>query len=83
VRVDCTGREARASSGPCRYPQGPNYRSTGPGGQPAATDEARPLLIISGDQDSGSPTDGIEVQERKLGAIYVLHGRLDDFRSVA
>jgi lysophospholipase L1-like esterase len=82
VKVDCTGRKARASSEPCRYLQGANYRSGWPEGQPAAG-ESRHLLIFSGDQDGGSPTDGIEVLERKLGAIYMLPGRMGNFRSVA
>jgi dienelactone hydrolase len=29
---------------------------------------ARPMLMLSGDQDGGAPTDGIAVLERKLGA---------------
>jgi len=42
----------------------------------------RPMLMLSGDQDGGAPTDGIEVLERKLGAVYALHGKPDQFRSV-
>jgi dienelactone hydrolase len=42
----------------------------------------RPLLMLSGDQDGGAPTDGIAVLERKLGAVYALHGRPGNFRSV-
>lgn len=42
----------------------------------------RPMLMLSGDQDGGAPTDGIEAVERKLGAVYSLHGRPGDFRSV-
>ena len=40
------------------------------------------MLMLSGDQDGGAPTDGIEVLEEKLGAVYRLHGRPGVFRSV-
>jgi dienelactone hydrolase len=42
----------------------------------------RPHLELSGDQDGGAPTDGIMVLEKKLGAVYRLHGKPDHFRSV-
>jgi dienelactone hydrolase len=42
----------------------------------------RPMLMLSGDQDGGAPTDGIEVLEKKLGQVYRLHGKGDAFRSV-
>jgi dienelactone hydrolase len=42
----------------------------------------RPHLELSGDQDGGAPTDGIEVLERKLGALYRLYGKPENFRSV-
>jgi dienelactone hydrolase len=42
----------------------------------------RPMLMLSGDQDGGAPTDGIAVLERKLGAVYALHGLPGNFRSV-
>lgn len=42
----------------------------------------RPMLMLSGDQDGGAPADGIEVLERKLGAVYRMFGKPDDFRSV-
>jgi dienelactone hydrolase len=42
----------------------------------------RPMLMLSGDQDGGAPTDGIEVLERKLGAVYQLFGKPACFRSV-
>jgi len=42
----------------------------------------RPMLQLSGDQDGGAPTDGIVVLEKKLGAIYKLYGKPDNFRSV-
>jgi dienelactone hydrolase len=42
----------------------------------------RPHLELSGDQDGGAPTDGIEVLEKKLGSLYRLYGKADNFRSV-
>jgi dienelactone hydrolase len=42
----------------------------------------RPMLMLSGDQDGGAPTDGVETLERKLGAVYRLYGTPDRFRSV-
>ena len=42
----------------------------------------RPMLMLSGDQDGGAPTDGIEVLEKKLAAIYKLYGQEGQFRSV-
>jgi dienelactone hydrolase len=42
----------------------------------------RPHLELSGDQDGGAPTDGIEVLEKKLGALYRLYGKGKSFRSV-
>ena len=42
----------------------------------------RPMLMLSGDQDGSAPPDGIEVLEKKLGAVYRLYGKPDDFRSV-
>jgi len=42
----------------------------------------RPHLELSGDQDGGAPTDGIEVLEKKLGALYGLYGKGENFRSV-
>ena len=42
----------------------------------------RPMLMLSGDQDGGAPTDGIEVLEKKLAAVYKLHGKEGQFRSV-
>jgi dienelactone hydrolase len=42
----------------------------------------RPMLMLSGDQDDGAPTDGIEVLERKLGQIYRLYGKAGQFRSI-
>ena len=42
----------------------------------------RPLLMLSGDRDFGLPLTGIEVLEKKVGAVYKLHGKPDHFRSV-
>jgi hypothetical protein len=42
----------------------------------------RPMLMLSGDQDAGAPTDGIEVLEKKLGQMYRLYNKSDQFRSV-
>ncbi|MGE3806631.1 MAG: alpha/beta hydrolase family protein [Gemmataceae bacterium] len=42
----------------------------------------RPMLMLSGDQDGGAPTDGVVVLEKKLGQVYKLHGVPDNFRSV-
>jgi dienelactone hydrolase len=42
----------------------------------------RPMLQLSGDQDYNAPPDGIEVLEEKLGAVYKLYGRPENFHSV-
>jgi hypothetical protein len=42
----------------------------------------RPHLELSGDQDAGAPTDGVIVLEKKLGALYGLYGKSENFRSV-
>ncbi len=42
----------------------------------------RPHLELSGDQDGGAPTDGVMVLEKKLGALYQLYGKSENFRSV-
>ncbi|MDO8544774.1 MAG: alpha/beta hydrolase family protein [Opitutaceae bacterium] len=42
----------------------------------------RPHLELSGDQDPGTPFDGVETLERKVGAIYRLYGQPENFRSV-
>lgn len=42
----------------------------------------RPHLELSGDQDGGAPTDGILVLEKKLGGLYRLYDKPDNFRSV-
>jgi dienelactone hydrolase len=42
----------------------------------------RPMLMLSGDQDGGAPTDGILTLEKKLDVVYRLYGKGDNFRSV-
>lgn len=42
----------------------------------------RPHLELSGDQDGGAPTDGIETLEKKLASMYRLYDKPDNFRSV-
>ena len=42
----------------------------------------RPMLMLSGDQDGGAPTDGIEVLEKKLATVYKLYDKETRFRSV-
>ncbi len=42
----------------------------------------RPLLFMTGDQDGGSPVDGIQSIETKVRPVYGLYGRKTDFRSV-
>jgi lysophospholipase L1-like esterase/dienelactone hydrolase len=42
----------------------------------------RPLLMLTGDLDRGSPADGIEVLERELKGTYAALGAADRFRNV-
>lgn len=42
----------------------------------------RPHLELSGDQDAGAPTEGIEFLERFLSGTYTLYGKPENFRSV-
>jgi dienelactone hydrolase len=42
----------------------------------------RPMLMLSGDQDGGAPTDGILTLEKMLASVYALHGKGQNFRSV-
>lgn len=42
----------------------------------------RPMLMLSGDEDHNAPPDGVETLERKVGAVYQLHGKPEHFRSV-
>lgn len=42
----------------------------------------RPMLMLSGDQDHNAPPDGVEVLEKKIGQVYKLYGKPENFRSV-
>jgi dienelactone hydrolase len=42
----------------------------------------RPLLFQTGDQDAGSPVDGIQVIEQKVRPVYELLGAPSDFQSI-
>ncbi len=42
----------------------------------------RPMLMLSGDQDAGAPTDGVLSLEQKLGQVYRMYGQPDRFQSV-
>ena len=42
----------------------------------------RPMLQLSGDEDGGAPLAGIETLERKLGQVYSLYDKRENFRSV-
>jgi hypothetical protein len=42
----------------------------------------RPILFLTGDQDFGSPVDGIGKIESKVGSVYRLYGREQEFQSV-
>ncbi len=42
----------------------------------------RPMLQLSGDQDRNAPPDGIEVLEEKIGAVYRLYSKPENFHSV-
>lgn len=42
----------------------------------------RPLLALTGELDAGSPADGIEVLNEKLGQVYTALGAGDRFRSI-
>jgi dienelactone hydrolase len=42
----------------------------------------RPMLQLSGDEDGGAPLAGIETLERKLGHVYSLYDKRENFRSV-
>ena len=42
----------------------------------------RPMLMLSGDRDRGLPLDGIKILESKLGSVYRLYDRADDFHSI-
>ncbi|WP_439621345.1 GDSL-type esterase/lipase family protein [Gemmata sp.] len=42
----------------------------------------RPVLFLTGELDAGSPADGIQVIEGKVGGVYKAAGEPDRFRSV-
>jgi dipeptidyl aminopeptidase/acylaminoacyl peptidase len=42
----------------------------------------RPLLFLSGEDDAGSPAEGIRTVESRVRPVYDLHGAGDRFRSV-
>ena len=42
----------------------------------------RPALFLTGDLDPGSPADGVEVIEAKVGGLFAAAGTKDQFRSV-
>ncbi|HXP60527.1 MAG TPA: alpha/beta hydrolase family protein [Dongiaceae bacterium] len=42
----------------------------------------RPMLFMTGDQDFGSPTDGIRVIESKVRPIYALYGKKTAFENI-
>jgi len=42
----------------------------------------RPVLMMNGDQDTGSPPDGIHAIESVVSRAYTLYGRSGDFQSV-
>lgn len=42
----------------------------------------RPMLMLSGEEEGLAPVSGIEVLERKLGRIYGLYDKPENFRSI-
>ena len=42
----------------------------------------RPMLQLNGDGDTTCPVDGIEILEKKVGAVYRMYGKPDHFQSV-
>ena len=42
----------------------------------------RPVLFLTGDQDPGSPVDGIQAIEAAVRPVYGLYGKTQDFQSV-
>lgn len=42
----------------------------------------RPFLVLTGDSDSGSPLSGIKVLEKKLGTVYSLYDKSENFKSI-
>src|ERR1043166_5181141 len=42
----------------------------------------RPVLFMTGDEDAGSPPDGIRTIEKKVRAVYRLYGKESEFENV-
>lgn len=42
----------------------------------------RPLLILTGDLDAGSPADGIRVIDEKVSQVFATLGAKDRFRNI-
>lgn len=42
----------------------------------------KPNLQLSGDEDGGAPTDGVITLEKKLGEVYRMYDKPENFRSV-
>ena len=42
----------------------------------------RPFLVLTGDQDKGSPLSGMQVLEKKLDTVYGLYSRKQNFKSI-
>jgi dienelactone hydrolase len=42
----------------------------------------RPFLALTGDSDRGSPISGIKTLEKKLGAVYSLYNKPENFKSI-
>ena len=42
----------------------------------------RPVLFMTGEEDGGSPADGIRMIEAKVKPLYKLHGKETDYQSV-
>jgi hypothetical protein len=42
----------------------------------------RPVLLQNGDQDNGSPADGIRAIDAAVRPAYRLYGRADDYQSL-
>jgi dienelactone hydrolase len=42
----------------------------------------RPFLVLTGDQDRGSPLSGMQVLEEKLGTVYNLYKKGENFSSI-
>jgi hypothetical protein len=42
----------------------------------------RPFLVLTGDNDAGSPLSGIRVLENKLRNVYTLYNKGENFKSI-